>query len=101
MSELNGFIGTVENLKDAVNDPKDIVGDAVRDLRKFQDAFAGGVADDVVTMWNKPEDKRDQAINVPDSIAPTTKDHNIIYVDPEPDPNFWHQIRSLQVNHGC
>jgi hypothetical protein len=88
MSELDNFIGTVESLKGAMNDPGNIVGDVVRDLNDFRDAFAKGVGNDVEAMWNNPKDGRDQAIKLPDSLAPTTEDHNIIYVDPEPDPNF-------------
>lgn len=87
-SELNDFISAVGSLKDAVNDPADIVGDAVRDLREFKKAFETGVGNDIETMWNDPKDERDNSIKLPDSIAPTTEDHNIIYVDPEAEGLF-------------
>ena len=88
MSELNDFITAVGRLKDAVNDPGNIVGDAVRDLKGFRKAFETGMGNDVETMWNDPLDRRDNSIKLPDSLAPTTEDHNIIYVDPESDDQF-------------
>lgn len=88
MSELNGFIHAVESLKDAVNDPEDIVGDAVRDLKGFKKAFETGVGNDIETMWNDSKDERDSRIKLPDSLAPTTDDNNIIYIDPESDGLF-------------
>jgi hypothetical protein len=88
MSELKGFIDAVGSLKDAVNDPGNIVGDALRDLEEFKKAFETGVGNDVETMWNDSKDERDNRIKLPDSLAPTTEDHNIIYVDPESDGQF-------------
>jgi hypothetical protein len=88
MSELNDFIDAVGSLKDVVNDPGDIVGDAVRDLKGFRKAFETGVSNDIETMWNDRKDERDNRIKLPDSLAPTTEDHNIIYVDPESDIQF-------------
>lgn len=87
-SELNDFIGAVGALKDAVDDPGNIVGDAVSDLRKFQKAFEAGVSNDIETMWNDPLDSRDKNIELPNSLAPITEDYNIIHVDPEPDGQF-------------
>jgi hypothetical protein len=81
-SELKNFIGAVESLKDAVNDPSNIVGDMVRHLKSIQDAFETETSNDIETMWNDPNDKRDGNIKLPDSLAPTTDDHNIIDVDP-------------------
>ncbi len=87
-SELNDFIVTVESLKDAVNDPGNIVGDAVRDLEALKDAFTAGVSNDVETMWNDSKDKRDGRIKLPDDLAPTTEDHNVLYIDPGSDGQF-------------
>ena len=87
-SELKNFIGSVEGLKDAVNDPANIVGDVVRHLKGIQDAFETGTSNDIETMWNDPNDKRDDRIKLPDSLAPTTEDHNILDVDPNDDGSF-------------
>lgn len=87
-SELNDFIGAVESLKDAVNDPGNVVGDALRHLKAFEGAFTAGVSNDVETMWNDSKDKRDSGIRLPDSLTPTTEDHNIISVDPDSDGQF-------------
>jgi hypothetical protein len=87
-SELNDFISAVNRLEDAVHDPGNIVGDAVRDLTEFQKAFKTGVSNDIETMWNDPGDSRDKSIELPNSLAPTTEDYNILHVDPEPDGQF-------------
>jgi len=86
MSELDGLIDSVENLKGAVNDPENIVEDALRDLKGFRDAFSAGVGNDIETMWNNPKDERDSRIKLPDSLAPTTEDNRIIDPDSEPGP---------------
>jgi hypothetical protein len=39
-------------------------------------------------MWNDKTDERDNSIKLPDSLAPTTEDHNIIYVDPSAEGPF-------------
>jgi hypothetical protein len=54
----------------------------------FRKTFETGVGNDIETMWNEPSDGRDERIKLPDSIAPTTEDHNIIYVDPHADGQF-------------
>jgi hypothetical protein len=88
MSELNDFIGAVQSLRDVVNDPGNILGDAVRDLKHFGNAFSDGVDNDIETMWNDSNDMRDNGIKLPDDLAPTTEDHNVIYVDPAPQGQF-------------
>ena len=88
MSELENFIGAVDSFKDTVNDPTNIVGDAVHNLNRFKEAFEAATSNDIETMWNSPADKRDQRIKLPDNLAPTTEDHNVIYVDPESDAQF-------------
>jgi hypothetical protein len=88
MSELNGLITSVERLKNAVNDPENIVGDAARYLHSFGKRFETGVSNDIETMWNDPRDERDMGIRLPDHLAPITEDHNIIHVDPESDGQF-------------
>ena len=88
MSELEDFIGAVGSFKETVNDPTNIVGDAVRNLNRFKEAFEAATSNDIETMWNNPADERDQRIKLPDSFAPTTEDHNVIYVDPESDGQF-------------
>jgi hypothetical protein len=84
MSNLNGLIGAVASLKDAVNDPANIFGDALRDLEGFRDAFGNATSNDIEAMWDNPSDPRDNKIRLPDHLAPTTRDNRIIYVDPNP-----------------
>jgi hypothetical protein len=42
MSDLDGFISAVGRLKDEVNDPANIVGDAVLDLERVQKDLRNG-----------------------------------------------------------
>jgi hypothetical protein len=84
LSERDNFIGAMGSLKDAVNDPANIVGDAVRDLGSFRKAFEDGTRNDIARMWNDAKDGRDKAIQLPNDIAPTTEDNNTIFVDPNP-----------------
>jgi hypothetical protein len=82
MSDLEEFIGRVTSLKDAVDDPTNIFGDALRDLGDFRKTFEKGVSSDIETMWDDPHDDRDNKIRLPDNLAPTTSDRNDLYVDP-------------------
>jgi hypothetical protein len=86
MSDLDKLIGSVTSLKDAVNDPTNIFGDAVRDLGGFREFFKKAVSNDIETMWDDPDDGRDSRIRLPDNLAPTTRDRNDLYVDPELGP---------------
>lgn len=86
MTELKDFVGSVSRLREIVGDPANILGEIGSNLDAFKEAFGGATSNDVETMWNNPQDARDRAIKLPDSIAPTTNDQNVIYVDPEPDP---------------
>lgn len=86
MSNLNGLIGTVASLKEAVNDPTNIFGDALHDLGVFRDAFKDATSNDAEAMWDDPKDPRDSKIRLPDGLAPTTGDNHIIYVDPNHGP---------------
>jgi hypothetical protein len=106
MSDLKGFIGSVNRLKDAVNDPANIMGDVLIDLNSFKDAFKARTSNDVETMWNDPGDKRDHGILVPNDIAPTTQDHNVIAPDldfrfPVPSPKAPNQFRQLRASAGA
>ena len=98
MSELNDFIKSVGSLKDAVNDPVNIVGDAVRELEGFKNAFRRAVGNDIETMWNDPKDERGKGIKLPDNLTPSTEDHNVIYADPNLTVNFRHRILFRQIN---
>jgi hypothetical protein len=80
-SELDSFVDAVRGFQDVLNDPANIVGDAVRHLEEFQKAFGTGVSSDLETMWNDPEDERDRKIKLPDQHAPNTRDNRVI--DPE------------------
>ena len=64
------------------------MGDVIRELEVFGKAFKAGVSNDIEWMWNEQEDPRDRGIKLPDSVAPTTEDRNIIDIDPEPDLFF-------------
>jgi len=86
MSNLNELIGTVAGLKEAVDDPANIFGDALRDLGAFRDSFNDATSNDIEAMWDNPSDPRDSKIRLPDSVAPTTRDNHIFYVDPNPGP---------------
>jgi hypothetical protein len=86
LSGLNDFVGAVERLKDAVNDPTNIMEDVVRDLKGFRDAFGSTTSNDAERMWDDPLDGRDKAIKLPDSLTPATRDNKVIYVDPDPGP---------------
>jgi hypothetical protein len=86
MSNLDGLIGTLASLKEAVNDPTNIFDDALRDLGAFRKSFSGATSNDIEAMWDDPKDPRDSKIRLPDSLTPTTRDNHIIYVDPNPGP---------------
>lgn len=86
ISGLDELVGTVTSMKDAVNDPTNVFGDALRQLRDFRKAFGDAASNDIETMWGDPLDNRDSKIKLPDGLAPTTRDNNVIYVDENPGP---------------
>jgi len=81
--ELDSFIDGIDKMKDAVDDPANIFPDAVQHLDAFRKAFKSGVANDIETMWNEWKDTRDNSIKLPDNLTPTTRDHSVIYIDPD------------------
>jgi len=84
MSNLDELIGTLTSMKDAVDDPTNIFGDALGHLKTFRRVFDNATSNDIQTMWNNPSDSRDSKIRLPDNFAPTTRDNNVIYVDENP-----------------
>ena len=75
-SDLKDFIASIEDLQERVNDPSNILGKAVSDLRKYADAFKKMIEK------NEPVDN----IELPPQLSPSTRDQNSIYVDPDPGP---------------
>lgn len=91
-TDLEGLVEAVSRLRGLVNDPADILGKIGSDLVEFTRSFRSGVSNDVETMWNDPEDRRDQAIRLSDGLVPPTADH-----DPNPDP--WYPAPNPIVPH--
>lgn len=75
-ADLGGFISSMKNLQNHVNDPSNIIGEAANDLRKYADAFQRQIEE------SEPADN----IQIPPESSPNTSDNNIIYVDPDPGP---------------
>lgn len=75
-ADLEGFISSMKNLQNHVNDPSNIIGEAANDLRKYADAFQRQIEE------SEPADN----IQIPPESSPNTSDNNIIYVDPDPGP---------------
>ncbi|MGJ4946435.1 hypothetical protein ACQR1W_38170 [Bradyrhizobium sp. HKCCYLS1011] len=76
MDDLTSFYSSVEGLGRQLNDPSNIMGDVLNELQKFNAAFAPA------TKWSDPHDERDKAIELPRDVSPTTRDQNIMEVDP-------------------
>ncbi|WP_316204906.1 hypothetical protein [Bradyrhizobium sp. SZCCHNS3004] len=76
MDDLKGLYGSVESFSKQLNDPNNIMGDVLRELKKFNDAFAPA------TDWSDPNDQRDKSIELPTERIPKTLDQNIIEIDP-------------------
>jgi hypothetical protein len=76
ISDLKDFIASIEDLRQRVNDPSNILGKAVDDLGKYAAAF------EKMTEKNEPVDN----MELPPPLSPNTRDRNPIYVDPDPGP---------------
>src|SRR4051794_35789236 len=70
LDELTDFYGSVERLGKQLNDPSNIFGDVLDELRKFNGAFAP------MAKWSAPSMQRDKAIELPTELAPKTLDQN-------------------------
>jgi hypothetical protein len=76
LDDLTEFYGSVDRLGKQLNDPSNIFGDVLDELRKFNDAFAP------IAKWSTPGMQRDKAIELPSEVAPKTLDQNNIEIDP-------------------
>ncbi|MGJ4888081.1 hypothetical protein [Bradyrhizobium sp. HKCCYLR20261] len=76
LDDLTGFYSSVEQLGRQLNDPTNIMGDVLDELRKFNGAFAP------MAKWSDPSMQRDKAIELPPELAPKTLDQNNIEIDP-------------------
>ena len=76
IDELKGFYSSVERFGKQLNDPNNIMGDVLNELKKFNGAFAPA------TNWSDPNDQRDKSIELPSELTPETQDRNVIEVDP-------------------
>ncbi len=75
-SDLRNFIASIEDLRQRVNDPSNILGKIAEDLGTYADAFEKMIKE------NEPVDN----IELPLQLSPNTRDRNSIYVDPDPGP---------------
>ena len=76
MGDLTEFYNSVERLGKQMNDPNNIMGDVLDELKKFNGAFAP------ITKWHPSSPERDKAIELPPDRTPYTRDRNVIEVDP-------------------
>jgi hypothetical protein len=76
MDDLTSFYNSVERFGQQLNDPNNIIGDVLNELKKFNSTFAP------VTNWSGPSLQRDNAIELPPELTPNTRDRNIIEIDP-------------------
>jgi len=76
MDDLTNFYQSIERFGKQLNDPNNIVGDVLDELKKFNGAFAPAA------NWSDPGLQRDKAIELPTELTPKTQDQNIIEVDP-------------------
>ncbi len=68
-SDLNAFIYSIQKLQGRVDDPSDILGGAVTDLKNYAKAF------ETIRKENEPNDQ----IEVPRESLPNTSDQNVIF----------------------
>jgi hypothetical protein len=68
-SDLDTFIDSVQNLQGRVDDPSDILGGAVSDLKKYAEVF------EKIREGNEPSDQ----IEIPQESLPSTSDQNVIF----------------------
>lgn len=76
LADLKGFISSVESLRQHVDDPSDVLGQAINDLREF----AGRLGSQI--EQHEPVDN----IEIPPHLSPTTADNNVIYANPDGSP---------------
>jgi len=72
--DLDGLIGLIAGLQGRVNDPADILGDVVKDLRAHAKHFRARMASE------SPSDP----IELPPERSPTTRDRSELYLEPNP-----------------
>jgi hypothetical protein len=80
MGDLTNFYRSIERFGKQLNDPNNVMGDVLEELKKFNGAFAPA------TNWSDPNDQRDKPMEAPPQLAPKTRDRNIIEVAPFSNP---------------
>jgi len=76
MDDLTNFYNSVERLGRQLNDPDNIIGSVLNELKTFNGAFAP------ITKWHPLSPERDKAIELPPDLTPDTRDRNVITIDP-------------------
>lgn len=76
LTALRNFVLTVDSLRQNVDDPSNVLGKAVEDLRSIAKRVGERIDE------SEPVDN----IQLPPHVSPTTRDNNVIYVDPEGGP---------------
>ncbi|WP_316227222.1 hypothetical protein [Bradyrhizobium sp. SZCCHNR1047] len=74
LEDLTNFFGSVERLSKQLDDPSNIMGDVLDQIKKFNDAFAPSA------RWSTPSSQKDKAIELPFKLVPETRDRNVIDV---------------------
>ncbi len=72
--DLDGFVQSLSDLQGSVNDPANILGDAAGSLKSYADDFRKRIE------RAEPVD----SIVIPPENAPTTRDLNELYLEPNP-----------------
>ena len=68
MYDLTSFYDSIERLGRQLNDPNNIMGDVLNELKKFNNAFSPS------TNWSPSTPPRDKAIELPPELTPYTRD---------------------------
>ena len=76
LKDLSDFYGSVELLGKQLDDPSNIMGSVLDELKKFNDAFSSSA------RWSTPSYERDKGIELPSGLIPKTQDQNVIEIDP-------------------
>ncbi len=74
--DLEVFISSIKDLRNQVDDPTNILGEAADDLKKVAEAIRRQIEE------SEPVDN----LQIPPEFSPNTSDNNIIHVDPDPGP---------------
>jgi hypothetical protein len=76
MDDLTSFYDSLEQYGRQLNDPDNIMGHMLDELKRFDGAFAP------MANWSASGLQRDKAIELPPELTPKTRDQNYIEIDP-------------------